>query len=91
MKLTGPLRGRNYKNGKLVKKPKAKKADPDEKKHLKSGDYILASSSGWFEHGNLVAHVFVPYGEKKLAVEIFKTDSSMDDEDVLGECSVEQP
>ena len=66
-------------------------ADPDKKKHLKSGDYVLTEGSGWFEYKGLVAHVFVPYMTNEVRVEIFPVDSDMDDDDILAHCSAEQP
>jgi hypothetical protein len=73
-----------------MKKPKAK-PKVDKPKRLKTGDYILTDKSGWFEIGKLVVHIFVPFQCDNVSVEIFPVNCAMDDDDVLAQCSAEQP
>lgn len=75
----------------MTKAKKLKSTKSDTAQKLKAGDYILADGSAWLEYRGLVAHIFVPFGEHRLAVEILPVDCTMDDQDVIDRCSAELP
>ena len=86
MKLTGPLRGHNYKDGKLMKKPKSKPAN-EEAKNLKPGDYIADGGAIWIDISGKVVHLFESL-KGHLVVEIHEPGGDCDPESAIATCSV---